>query len=36
MLCWAEYGENVPRGVVTRTEDSRREGTCGSQGLKFI
>lgn len=32
----AEYEENVPRGVVTRAEDCRREGACGSHGLKFI
>lgn len=36
MPCWAEYGENGAREVVTRTEDSRREGACGSHGLKFI
>lgn len=36
MPCWAEYGEIVPRGVVARTEDPRRERTRGSPGLKFI
>lgn len=36
MPCWAECGEDVPGGVVTRTEDCGREEACGSHGSKFI